>query len=60
MLEYTNMHILTDQLISETPEVPCQLQKFMEAEALNRPGEQIPSKPLFISCPCKRCSPFTL
>lgn len=38
----------------------CQLQKFMESEALNRSGVQTGSKPLFISCPCKRCSPFTL
>lgn len=60
MLEYANAHTLSDLLISETPEVPCQLQKFMEAEALNRSGVQTQTKPLFISCPCKRCSPFTL
>lgn len=38
----------------------CQLQQFMEMEALNRAGAQTQTKPLFISCPCKRCSPFTL
>lgn len=64
MLEYTNMHILSDTLISEATkqdvDVPCQLQMFMEMEALNRSGVQTQTKPLFISCPCKRYSPFTL
>lgn len=64
MLEYTNMHILSDTLISEATkqdvDVPCQLQMFMEMEALSRAGAQTQTKPLFISCPCKRCSPFTL
>lgn len=64
MLEYTNMHILSDTLISEATkqdvDVPCQLQMFMEMEALSRSGVQTQTNPLFISCPCKRCSPFTL
>lgn len=60
MLEYTNMHILSDQLISETPEVPCQLQMFLEMEAQQLFGAPAQTTPLFISCPCKRCSPFTL
>jgi len=61
VLEYTNANVVSDLLISESQkEVPCQLQMFMEMEALNRSGVQTQTKPLFISCPCKRCSPFTL
>lgn len=50
-----------DMLVSESSEqeIPCQLQMFLEMEAANPTGYQTP-RPLFISCPCKRCSPFTL
>ena len=61
MLEYTNANNVSDLLIGESQkEVPCQLQMFMEMEAQQLFGTTAQTKPLFISCPCKRCSPFTL
>lgn len=53
---------VNDSLFSGKQEITevCQLQKFMEQQALDKAGVQLQGKPLFISCPCKRCSPFTL
>ena len=59
-LELAN--VLNDRLFTGKQEITevCQLQKFMEQQALDKAGVQLQGKPLFISCPCKRCSPFTL
>lgn len=62
-VEHEIAAVLSDSLFNgkkqEITEV-CQLQKFMEQQALDKAGVQVQGKPLFISCPCKRCSPFTL
>ncbi len=39
----------------------CLVREFTENEQFKTVGSQVePNRPLFISCPCSRCSPFTL